>query len=387
MRLCAACPVLLAACAGASPDPDAMARDSMAEVKLDPEGQRYLQRHTEGALAALAAGRYEIAEEDARLAIDLDPRAARARAVLGLCLLHRAQAHEPTDLALQNRGDGETLRAVRLQPRDPVVTWLRAAFLGSSGHLSAAAEAAEQGLGALPPADETAPLEPARVDLLAAAARYRYELGEERAARPHLAALLALRPKDAQAQFRYGMCLLVTAEDAGAETGKQLVAAADAFARAAELQPDDREAWLAVIAAHARAAEKLRKASEEEGRQAELAAAVAACDRAAEHLPQDGEPWFRKGVALEAQGETARAEQAFREALQRNDAHLGALLDLAALCAADPARRAEAEALLRRALAAGETGKGRLQARERERIQAFLDGGSAAGNAAGGKGQ
>jgi tetratricopeptide (TPR) repeat protein len=376
MRRHAAWAVLLAACAGASPDPDAMARDRLESAELDAEGRRYLQQHVENALAALAAGRYESAEENARLSLDLDPRAARARAVLGLCLLHRAQAHDPPDLALMNRGDGETLRALHLQPRDPVVAWLRAAFLGSCGHLAAAAEAAEQGLAALPPADESAP-EPARVDLLAAAARFRYELGEKRLARPHLAALLDVRPDDAQARFRYGICLLVTAEDDEAHAAGRLAAAAEAFARAAELKPDDREAWLAVIAARMRAAERLGKNGDEAGRKAAIDEAVAACGRAAERFPQDGEPWFRKGVALEALGESAQAEQAFLEALQRDGEHLGALLDLASLCAAD--RRAEAEALLRRALSAADHGKGRLQPKERDRIQAFLEGGPAAG--------
>jgi tetratricopeptide (TPR) repeat protein len=203
--------------------------------------------------------------------------------------------------------------------------------------------------------------------LLALCGECRFELGEERLARPHLRALVELRPDDAIANFRLGICLLRTAAD-GETVGKQVARALDAaatFQRASALAPGDVDAALAVGRAYARAAEF----DAGDGRDQALAQAATAFATAAAKFADSAEACFCQGVALQGRGQVDAAALAFAEALRRDPDHLGALLDLAALRAAEPAA---AKSLLRRALALGDRGPQRLSDAERARIETFL---------------
>jgi len=356
---------VLLGCSSASPDPAAMAA-APQEPAVAPERRQQAEPLAAAALELLGQHRTAAAEAQADDALALDPGNARARAVLGLCLLQRARASSPPDLYLENTGDGETLRAVRSAPHDPIVVRLRGEFLATVGHLSAAAATAEELLGSGSSTDA------ATIALLAAAAEWRYELGEERAALVHLRPLVVHRHDDAQAHFRLGSCLLRTAA-----TADDAVAAARAFARSAELLPGDRDTQEAVGRALVRAAELAAK--DRTGHAELLTEALASFTAVAARFGSDAEPEFLCGVVLEAQADSVAAAAAYDRALQRDGRHLGALLNLAGIkarrSATEPQLRAEAEALFRRALevdatAAPGTGLGRD---ERARIAAWLE--------------
>jgi Tfp pilus assembly protein PilF len=101
----------MAACAGVSPSPEAIAAQEHTPAVLDAVGQQDLQRKTEAALQALTSGDLELAVSQAEAALAVDPAAPRPRAALGLALLRQAMRRVPPDLNLQSRGDGETLAA------------------------------------------------------------------------------------------------------------------------------------------------------------------------------------------------------------------------------------------------------------------------------------
>lgn len=352
----------LAACSAASPDPAAMAADELPVLQLDEASAQRAADAAARAVAAVDGGRFGLAEDIASGVLQSAPRQPRARAVLGLCLLQRARAVSPPDLRLMNTGEGETLRAAMLAPTDLVVGRLRASFLAATGHLSAAAAAAESVLTQNQPGDS-----PDYVALLARCAEWRYELGEEHLALPHLEALTELRPADAVAQYRLGICLLRTAQ-----TAAEATAAAEAFARSGQLAPADEEAHLSVGKAHVRAAELGSGAD----RDRELEAALASFRATAAQFATSAEPSFCVGLVLDQLRRQAEAAAAYEAALQRDPAHVGALLDLAQLRLRDPATAAAGRELLRRALAAP-AGGGALTPGERGRIEDFLraDGG------------
>ena len=339
-----------------------MAAVELPQLQLDAAARARADAAADPAAAALDARHYELAEQQARDILDQAPRQARARAVLGLCLQQRASLVTPPDLRLQNTGEGEVLLAAKLAPADPVVGRLHVQFLLRVGHASAAAVAGEAVLAQLPRGDDVD-----YVALLALCGECRYELGEERLARPHLLALVDLRPDDAIASFRLGICLLRTAADE-ATVARQIGRAQDAaaaFQRASALAPGDEDAALAVGRAYARAAEF----DGGNGRDQALTLATTAFAAAAAKFTDSAEACFCQGVALQGRDLHEAAAQAFEEALRRDPDHLGALLDLALLRAAEPA---VAQALLRRALALGDRGPQRLTAAERARIETFL---------------
>lgn len=326
-------------------------------MTVDPEQVRQGEL---AALQALAQRRHGEAERAANAVLALDPRSARGRAVLGNALRVRAAASDPPDLDLVQRGDGETLTAVRLAPLDPVVAGLRAQFLGDVGHLSAAAAAAEDCLMRLP-----AGADPDRLDLLDLAGQFAYELGEELRALPHLRALAVHRVDDAALHFRLGACLLRTAVDAATAAD-----AATAFARGAELAPGDDDVHLAVVAAHFRAAELARQSGDDQRAQEQLGLAATAARAVAARFERSAEAAFRVGAVAEAQQDLTAARANYDEALRRDAEHLGSLLNLASLCAATPETGARARELWRRALAVDER-RGGLSAAERARVSAL----------------
>ncbi len=358
-RLFLTCLLPLVACAGVSPAPEAIAAQEHPAAVLDEAGRQELQRRTDAAVQALALGDHERTRALAEAALELDPAAPRPRAVLGLALLRLAQQSTPPDLAIQNRGDGETLAAKRAAPADLVVGLLRARFLVESGHLSAAAAEGEACLKLQGMTNQ-----PDYVPLLAATAGWCHELGEERRASPWLIQLAERVPDDAAVQYRLGDNLLQIAD-----SPSMAAAGARAFAKSADRAPDDSTARLAVIACYVRAAELADKAGKAADAAAMLGDAAKACADAEVRFPKLAEPLFRTGVVAEQRNDGAAARAAYERALQIEPAHLGALLNLAALldASAQPADKDAAKALWRRALAS-DAADGGLKAAERTRI-------------------
>lgn len=342
-------PIALAACTGVSPRPDAATASELPVRELDAEQSQRLARLVEECVETVVLRRYEAAERAARAAIAIDPRCARARAVIGMVLLQEAKLVQPPDLFLTNRGDVETVLAEQLAPNDPFVGWMRAVFLAETGHMSAAAAAAE---AALERSNTARPEE--RAALLGIAGTYRYELGEERAALPLLEEYASIRTEDAAAAFRIGSCLLRIAAvpkgpRAEADAQLQAVYAAKEFARSFELAPGDEDAGLAVGTAWLRAAELAATRGDRAAAGQHRDAAEQQFDKVARLFLGSAEPLFRVGVTAEQRGDAEAARQAYERALERDGKHLGSLLNLAALCAAGAAPE-RVPALLRQAL-------------------------------------
>lgn len=362
-----------AACAGVSVRPEQVRADSLPTVSLSADSLRDLALHVDRAIAAVTDRRYGEAEQQARRALEIDPRSARARAVIGMVLFQRSTLADPPDLFLANAGEAELLLAAQLAPTDPFVGWLHAVMLADAGHMSAAAATAEAALLRCSTEPSTG-----RAALLGAAGTYRYELGEERAATPHLQAYVALRPDDATAYFRLGACLLRTAEVPSGPRPNSLVAAqgqaetaAAAFRRCAELVPGDEDVALAVGAALLRAGElagerrdtKIRDERRQQAEQQFLATA--------DRFPGSAEAVFRVGVTAEARDDQAAARAAYAQALARDPAHLGSLLNLAACHERIGGGDAEVRELLQRALLV-DAERGELTSAERARVLARL---------------
>lgn len=375
--------LLTAGCAGVSPDPDTADASTLAVREIPAEDRGRLAAAVERAMQSVVLRRFDDARTAAEEALAIDPRSARARAILGMVRLQAASLADPPDLIAANEGEFELRLARQLAPDDTFVGWMSAVFLAERGHTSAAAEAAEQ---ALARAAQAPPSE--RAALLGIAGTYRYELGEERAALPHLQAYVALRPDDATAHFRLGSSLLrIAAVPQGIESTRYQVAqrdaegAAKAFARCAELSPGDEDAALAVATALWRAAE-LAKAHAGVAATDALRTAAAAGDQhrqdaeaqlraVAARFPASAEPWFRLGVMAEARAANDEARAAYAEALRREPRHVPGMLNLAALLDAsgDPAA---ATALLQQVLVVDST-RPSLTAKERKQLRSRVD--------------
>jgi tetratricopeptide (TPR) repeat protein len=344
--------VVAAACGALAPDPEEMVSQLPPARDLDPAAAARLEDLSTEAMRLLDEGLFPAAEEAAQRALSLQPRAARPRAVLGRCLMERAEMDDPPDLRLWRRAEGELLSATRLAPDDSVVAVLYGEFLVADGHLTAAADTVERVLAEHP--DD--------VPALRLAGDTRYELGEERLARPHFTRLVELDP-DPQHRYKLAWCLLRIAEGELDEKTPLLIEAAEGFAAYLELVPDDLEGYLAEGRALFRAAEELGAGAERDARAEQ---AVAVYRRAVELDPEATDAFFGLAVALEPTGRGSEAVVAYQQALARDPRHIGALLNLAALFASTD-RRQQAEALCRRALLED------LTADERERVMAFLD--------------
>jgi Flp pilus assembly protein TadD len=304
-------------------------------------------------MGLLNEGHFAEAEETAQRALSLQPRAARPRAVLGRCLMERARVDDLPDLRLWRRAEGELLSATRLAPDDSVVAVLYGEFLVADGHLTAAADTAERVLAQ----------HPRDVPALRLAADTRYELGEERLARPHFTRLVELDP-DPQYRYKLAWCLLRIAEGELDEKIPLLIEAAEGFAAYLELVPDDLEGHLAEGRALYRAAEEMGSGADRDARAGQ---AVAVYRRAVELDPEATDAFFGLAVSLEPVGRTEEAVAAYQQALVLDPRHIGALLNLAGLFASTD-RREQAEPLCRRALSED------LTSDERDRVLAFLAG-------------
>lgn len=323
--------LLLTACAGPGPRPERADAATLPTSELSTEEQRALAQAVERAMQAVVQRQYDVARSNALACLALDARCARARAVLGMVMLQEASLTDPPDLAVSQQAERELVLAEQLAPDDMFVGWMHAVFLAEAGHMSAAAATAERALARVA---ANTPLGE-RAALFGIAATYRYELGEERAALPHLRTYLSLRPDDATAFFRLGSCLLrIAAVPQGLraiEDAKTNAAdAARAFERCVELAPGDEDASLAIATAWWRAAE-LAKELGSGDREQLVAAARARLRETAERFPSSAEAWFRLGVIAEGTEASADAGTCYREALQRNARHIGALLNLAHL--------------------------------------------------------
>lgn len=374
--------VLAVACAGVSPRPDSAEASALPVVELDAEAAATRDRLVEAATEAVIRRRYDEADELASRALDLDPRAARAHAVAAMVKLARAGRQDPPDLRGSNTGEHQVALAVQLAPTDAFVGWMQAAFLAEAGHMSAAAEAAEAALERCRelPANE-------RAALLGIAGTYRYELGEERAALPHLQAYLALRPDDATFLFRLGDSLLHRAAvpqgippTSWRQAQRDAEAAARAFRRCAELLPGDEDAAIAVGTALLRAAEladeRIKKGSAGDDKAAaerdeNRIAAEQQFQAVAERFPASPLPLAELAQALAGRGARDGARATFARALTRDGNHVASLLGLAKL-EADAGELPAAIERMRRLLELDAAAEAGLSETERDRIRKWL---------------
>ena len=346
--------LVLAACSAPSVDPEEMASQLPPERQLDETTTGTLEDLTRDALRLLNEGHFPEAEAEARRALGLQPRQARPRAVLGTCLMYRAQEDEPPDLRLWRQAEGELLSATRTDPDDPVVAVLYGQFLVQDGHLTAAAQVAETALAR----------NPGDLPALRLAAQTRYELGEERLARPHLVQLAEV-DSDPQIRYRLAWCVLRLADGELEERVPLLLEAADAFAVYRAMEPGDMEGYLAEGRALVRAAEETEDSDQ---RSARSERAVVVYDLAVDRFPDRAAPRFGRAVCLELLGRTEAATEAYEQTLERDPRHVGALLNLAAQYAA-AGEREPAETLYRRAL------REDLTSEERAQVLEYLGGG------------
>jgi len=356
--------ILLAACVGAPPDPAVMAADLPEPVSLSADETARRDDLLDATRKALAADDVETADQRVRAALRIDPASAVGRALLGTVWMRRGRpGADLPDLYPWRQAEGELARAAALAPTDPEVAALQSRFFGADGHFSAAAAAAERGLRG----------DPEDVDCLALAAGWRYELGEESRARPHLEALLRLRPEEPLAIYRYGMCRFELADRARPASAEEqrvddLRAAVDAFATYAKLIPDDPHGHLA-------AAQALLVLAQEGA-----ADRVTLAERAAAHASEGARRYPRRaafpyllGLARELGGDDAGT--AYRDALAIDPTHTGAALREAQRLLAGEGGDGRDEAvrtLLQRLLDADPL-RSDLTSRERRRIEEWLE--------------
>lgn len=361
----------LVACAGTAPDPSQASIDDLPDVTLSDAERAECEALEQDAIDAVVRRRYEQAEVAANRVLAKNPRSARARAVLGMVRLQIAARIEPTDWFGARAGEVEMELARQLDPNNAFVGWMHAVFLAESGHMSAAAATAEEALVRSAAASATE-----RAALLGTAGTYRYELGEERAARPHLEAYVALRPDDSAAHFRLGSSLLSIAKTPQGSPPPYVTSqrdaeeAAKAFGRCFELAPGDEDAALAMAAAWVRAAELADLQDKPEERDALHRMAVEHLGGLATKFPANAEVHFRLGVLAALQNDSKAAKDGYEAALARHEHHMGSLMNLAALVVAD-GEIDRAKKLFARLLAAPGA-QTELSRSERQRIERWL---------------
>ncbi len=353
----------LAGCGGISPRPAVLAAREPTAVTLDEDQQRRLAAHVQQALTHVGAEEWQLARRAARAALALDPRCARAHAVLGRCRMAAAMAIDPPDLPTWRQAEGDLALAARLAPTDAEIALLHADLLTADGHWSAARTALTGALAA----------QPDHLELLRRAGRLSYELGDERGAVPLLERLVDRQPA-AEERFMLARCRLQIAETAvreGVAAGERdpLVRAAIAeFARYRDAVPQDAEghageAFARLLALRAGGGGGPAAEAAEAAALDAIDALLATASRLDPGAPQH---WFNRGVVAEMRGDPDTARSRFSRALESNPRYLPALLNLAASLAAD-GRGDEAVAYVRRALDLQPTDD------ERRRLLEFLD--------------
>ena len=355
-------------CAGASMSAaNVAARESALLTGPEPTG---VDPREALASSQLSNGDAEGALRLAREVLAESPRRPRARAVLALALLAETDAATPAPLALQAEAEGQSLLAERLAPADPVVGVLRARVLARIGHLSAAAASAEACLGRTFTSDA-----PEYVDLLAEAASMCHELGEDRRARKWLGELARRRPRDPDAHYRLGTCLLRSAT-----TADEASQAVREFRLALEIMPADAECKHALVAALLRSSQAHAKEGKGVEAAAQLSAAAEFAAATAQVETTSARAAFDAGFAYETLGNLQLAEDHYAEAVRRDPEHLPSLLNRIAIAmrareaqgegAAVAVRGPEPEALVDLALAI-DARSGGLEPGERRKLEAL----------------
>jgi tetratricopeptide (TPR) repeat protein len=331
----------LAACSSAAPSVEQMAAREFAAAS-NQEDEAEAVRIAVEARAQLETGEFDDAIDEARDALDLDPRNARARAVLAAAILGGSNDETPPPFAVVCEAEGESRSALGLLPKDCFVALVHARIVAASGHLSAALAAAEACLQQAVP-DASAE----RAQLAAAAADWAFELGEDRRAIARLREHLDFDPNDARAHHRLGSCLLRIAQEPA-----DVLAASKAFSHCAELDPKDLDAQRAVVVSLLRASELAAKKGDAAAVSSALTDALAAAVALEQRFPMSIDGPHLQGVVCHRQREFAKAVECYQRALAIDQEHLPTLLamiDLALL-----SNDASNEALPKGTLAPGE---------------------------------
>ena len=374
-------PILgLMSCSTPGPVPSDRAARNLREVTLDEAARAQVDVDTQAALIALRADREDEAFKLANAVLKRDPRAARARAILGRVLLTRALREVPPELLAMEEVEGELLLARRLDPSDSEVLLFYSQFLEADGHISLAVEVLGELLAG----------EPEHIGGLRGASRLQFELGKERAARPLLERLVALDSQDSDALYRLAHCRLelaeslargdVTATDPPATDGLATdLSTTDEMARAlfqqaaADFQAyqllvsDEILGHLGEVRALLRAAELIEGEQPQQALE-EFEAVIDLLNRAIARDPNSPVPSHARGAVLVHLGRLAEARTVFEGALRLDPAYLPTLLDLARLL--DTLGEKElAKNLCRRALALPVTPT------ERRQLESYLGGG------------
>ncbi len=357
----------LAACSSAAPSVEQMAAREFAAAS-SPEDEAESTRLTSIARAHLDSSEFDDAMDEARDALSLDPRNARARAVLAAAILGGSEDETPPPLAVLSEAEGESRSALGLAQKDCFVALVHARIVAASGHLSAALAAAESCLQQAVP-DASAE----RAQLAAAAADWAFELGEDRRAIARLREHLDFDPNDARAHHRLGSCLLRIAQDPA-----DALAASKAFAHCAELDPKDLDAQRAVVVSMLRASELAAKKGTAAAVSSALADALAAAVALEQRFPKSVEGPHLQGVVYQRRREFAQAAASYQRALAINQEHLPTLLAMAevALLSNDASNESLPKVTLtpgewiRRALGA-DAKNGGLDEKERGKLRAL----------------
>ena len=363
-------PILgLASCSAPGPVPTDQASRRVAEVVLDESARAQVDLDTAAALLALRSGDDAQARKLAKNALSRDPRAARARAILGRLLLTQTLRTSPPEIAAMEKVEGELLLARRLDSDDPEVMLFHSQFLEADGHISLAVEV----LDGLVAGD------PEHLEGLRGASRLHFELGEERAATPLLERVLALDPQDEESLYRLAHCRLDLAEavdrgdlEASEQSARELFRrAAGDFGSYQALASDEILGYLGQARALLRAAELLEPDQPQQAL-GEFDAVIELLVQAETQEPNSPEPRHARGAVLVRLGRLAEARTLFESALRLDPVHLPTLLDLARVL--DTLGEKElAQDLCRRALALPVTPT------ERRQLERYLSDGRGAG--------
>ncbi len=313
----------LAACSSAAPSVEQMAAREFAAASSQQDEAEAVRIAVE-ARAQLDSGEFDDAMDEARDALDLDPRNARARAVLAAAILGGSKDETPPPFAVVCEAEGESRSALALAPKDCYVALVHARIVAASGHLSAALAAAEACLQQAVP-DASAD----RAQLAAAAADWAFELGEDRRAIARLREHLDFDPNDARAHHRLGSSLLRIAQEPA-----DALAASKAFAHCAELDPKDLDAQRAVVVSRRRAMELAAKKGDAAAVGLASSDALAAALSLEQRFPKSIDGPHLQGVVYHRRRAIANAAECYQRALAIDQQHLPTLLamvDLALL--------------------------------------------------------
>ncbi|MCB9870581.1 MAG: hypothetical protein H6837_12045 [Planctomycetes bacterium] len=324
---------VLVSCSAVGPSPAERAATEPPRREPSADQLQAIARHTQAALAALRGGDPKVARREAEAALLMLPRAGRARAILGRAMLAEAlRQDDPPPLPQVEAAEGELRLALRMDPQDLEIRVLFAEFLAATGRVTHAADQL----------DEVLRTQPEHRAALRAAARMRFELGQERAAVPLLERVLQHLPRDAETHRQLALCRYRLAEataagdvdplpaDAAAAARTAFLAAAESFRKYADLAPGSVGGYLGEAAAKFAAARLLPAASAPQMR-TECAAVLSILAAGARIGVTSPGPHHSAGVVHEHLDQTREAKQAYEQALRRDRDHVPSVLNLAAL--------------------------------------------------------